>query len=327
MKTSELFQQDGVPLSEFEHDREQTLAEVLEGLRREQKHLPPKLLYDERGSQLFEAITSAPDYYLTRTELQIMRSAAGAMAARIGPHRVIIEPGSGSSEKTRILLDHLESPRAYVPVEISPTALHAAAESLNQAYPDLDVFPVCADFHETIDLPEIEGAEHGPVFYFPGSTIGNFFREEQVAFLKRVRRLVGDDGGLLIGVDLVKDPRILERAYNDRDQANETFAFNLLERLNREFDADIDPDQFCYYVFFNPQHRRIEMHLVSLVAQEYRIEDETISFRVGESILTEYSHKFTQREFEGLARKCGFAVREVWRDARGWFSVQYLTAI
>lgn len=298
----------------------------MSGLTGQPKSLPCKYLYDERGSQLFEQICELEEYYPTRTELSIMRSYGEEIAKSLGPDCVLVEYGSGSSRKTRILLDHLDDVNAYVPVDISRELLESTALSLDRNYPTLSILPVCADFTEEFSLPDFVETDARKVAYFPGSTIGNFTAEEAIDLLRRIAALCGPGGGLLIGVDLHKDVSILEAAYDDDEGVTREFNQNVLHRINRELDADFDLDQFEHLARHNPEHSRIEMHLVSNCDQTVRVAETEIEFRVGESIHTENSHKYTRRNFTNMATTAGFSVEAVWTDEREYFSVQYLVA-
>ncbi|MEE9219494.1 MAG: L-histidine N(alpha)-methyltransferase [Acidobacteriota bacterium] len=299
--------------------------DVMHGLQRQRKELPCKYFYDDRGSELFEHICDLEEYYLTRAELAIMKEHAGEMAAELGPGCLLIEYGSGTSRKTRILLDHLESPVAYVPIDISRQTLAVSAASLASAYPTIQVVPICADYTESIHIPERVKAGTRRVIYFPGSTIGNFSMPEAQAFLAHARSLVGAGGALLIGVDLKKDPRVLEAAYDDRDGVTAAFNKNLLVRMNRELGADFHLDRFRHQASYNRERARVEMHLVSLDDQRVRINGEKVFFRKGESIRTECSYKYDLESFGKLTESVGFAMRRMWIDPDRLFSVHYLT--
>jgi len=301
--------------------------EILSGLRAAQKTLPCKYFYDARGSKLFDAICELPEYYLTRTELGIMETHVGGMAAALGADVLLVEPGSGSSLKTRLLLDHLAYPAAYVPVDISRAHLLDAANRLNRLYSDLEVLPVCADFNQSFEIPIPRRRASRTIIYFPGSTIGNFEPNAAIQLLKRLRRLASEDGGLLIGVDLRKDTRVLENAYNDTSGVTAAFNLNLVRRINRELDSDFDVTRFRHHASYNADEGRIEMHLVSLDHQAVRIGDECVRLHENEHIITEYSYKYTLPGFAALASKSGLAVQQVWSDNRRWFSVQYLSAV
>lgn len=299
------------------------LRQIIDGLSAEQKWLSPKFFYDERGSQLFEDITELPEYYLTQTELGIMEEQVGDMAERIGPQASLIEFGSGSSLKTRMLLAAMHEPAVYVPVDISRELLVASAEALNDEFPALEVLPVVADFTQPFDLPSPKVMPKRNIVYFPGSTIGNFEPDDALALLRVMHHEAQEDGALLIGVDLQKDPEVLEAAYNDSRGVTAEFNLNMLRRLNNDFGADFDLDSFRHRAFWNAQAGRIEMHLESLQAQTVNVGRHRFDFEKGETIHTENSHKFTLDNFRRMAEQAGFEVAKVWTDEREWFSVQY----
>lgn len=298
--------------------------DVLTGLGASPKRLPCKYLYDARGSELFEAICATDAYYPTRTEIGLLEQFGAQMARAIGPRAVLVEFGSGSGEKTWRLLERLDSPQAYIPVEISASALEASTARLREAFPDLAIRPVVADYTHPLDLPVPEG--RAPTVFFPGSTIGNFPRQKAVEFLGQIAGLVGPGGGLLIGVDTRKDPAVLHRAYNDEEGITEAFNLNLLERANRELDADFEPASFRHHAIYHPLEGRIESYLVSLEAQSVRVSGEVFRFDRGEAIHTEYSYKYNVDEFQALASDVGFEPVQVWTDPKQWFSVHYLVA-
>jgi dimethylhistidine N-methyltransferase len=300
------------------------LRDVLAGLSAPARHLPCKYFYDEHGSHLFERICELPEYYPTRCELAILESHAGDMAALIGPGCVLVEYGSGASRKTRLLLDRLVSPRAYVPVDISREQLLASARRLAADYPHITVAPICADFTRPFRLPDLGAGRR--VVYFSGSTIGNFGPVESVALLREINRLVGPGGGLLIGVDLKKDRRILEPAYDDAQGVTAAFNLNLLARINRELGADFALDSFRHHAFWNEEAGRIEMHLVSRRSQTVHLAGRAFHLKREETICTEYSHKYSLEDFAQLASAAGLEVRAVWTDEAGLFSVQYAEA-
>jgi len=302
-------------------------AEVLDGLRLSQKELPCKYLYDVRGARLFEEICELPEYYPTRTEMAIMDRQVCEMADRLGPHCLVIEFGSGAGVKTRILLEALHDPSAYVPIDIACEQLAEAADSLREEFPDLDVHPICADYTDTYELPVVEKPVARRVVYFPGSTIGNFDPDAARKFLQHIREVCGDGGGLLLGVDLKKERAVLERAYNDAAGVTAAFNLNLLRRLKHELGADIVLDQFSHQALYNEERNRIEMHLVSLCEQTIRVGDEEFHLRTGETIHTENSYKYSLAGFDALATEAGFAVKQVWTDPDGMFSVQYLETV
>jgi dimethylhistidine N-methyltransferase len=301
------------------------LKDALLGLRQDPKELPCKYLYDAEGSRLFEAICELPEYYPTRTELSIMYRSVGEMAQAIGPRALLIEFGSGAGLKTEVLLDALDKPVAYVPLDISPKALEESVERLARRFPGLRVLPVCADYTEAWEIPTPEETPRRQVIYFPGSTIGNFDRGPAEIFLRRLAHLAGPRGGLLIGVDLKKEREVLEAAYDDAQGVTAAFNRNYLVRLNRELDADFDLQHFRHRAVWNEADGRVEMHLESLVDQEVHLGGETLTFRRGETICTEHSNKYGIEEFGELAGRAGFTVRRVWTDPEQRFSVQWLT--
>ncbi|MGF1633154.1 MAG: L-histidine N(alpha)-methyltransferase [Phycisphaerae bacterium] len=301
------------------------LDEVVAGLsREEQKTLPCKYLYDEDGSRLFDRICDLPEYYQTRTEMQIMRDNIAEIGRCVGDEALLVEYGSGSSLKTRILLDEIDLLSGYVPIDISRWYVETSARRLQKHYPDLEILPVVADYSTPIRMPEPEANVNRRVAYFPGSTIGNFHPHEAIDFLMRVRDAMGEGGGLLLGVDLRKDPAVLHAAYNDSAGVTAAFNLGILHRINRELDADFDPDAFAHYAPFNPGQGRIEMHLVSLKQQVATVDGQSFELDPGESIWTECSYKYTLKGFARVAARAGFSVQNVWTDADRLFSVQYL---
>jgi len=300
---------------------------ALSGLTRRAKSLPCRFLYDERGSALFEEICELPEYYLTRTEMRILADDAGEIAATVGPHAQLIEFGSGASRKVRLLLDALVSPAAYVAIDISREQLRRAAEEVATDFPDVPVVAICADYTEPLRLPPLpERSEGRRLGFFPGSTIGNFAPGDAVDFLAGCRRIIGRGGGLLIGVDLKKDTALLDAAYNDRAGVTAAFNLNLLERMNRELDADFDLDRFEHVAFYNAAAGRIEIYIRSLVDQIVTVAGRAIRFAAGERIHTEDSYKYTVSEFHRLALYGGFQPERHWIDADQLFSVHLLRA-
>jgi dimethylhistidine N-methyltransferase len=289
--------------------------EVREGLDARPKRISPKWFYDELGSRLFEAICALPEYYPTRTELSLFDAHAVAMAEAAGPGRTLVELGSGAGEKVRRLMAGLR-PSAYVAVDISADALARSTASLAEDFPDLPVFGVCTDFAAGLALPA--GIPAGPrLFFYPGSSIGNFSPEEAVALL---RPLAASGAALLIGVDLRKDIAVLEAAYDDPLGVTAAFNLNLLARINRELGADFDPRAFRHVAFFDAGRSRIEMHLESRVAQRVRLGGREIDFAAGERIHTENSYKYAVEDFTALAARAGWRARAAWTDPRGWFA-------
>ena len=313
-------------LQDLATERGDFRTQVLRGLSQACKQLPCKFFYDRRGSQLFDQICELPEYYLTRTELDILQSHVKEMAAAAGERCLLVEYGSGSSMKTRLLLDHLRDPAAYVPFDISREHLLDATSRLNAAYPRLNILPVCADYTRPFELPACDGAAR-TVVYFPGSTIGNFDPHEARAFLRTAANRCGPGGGLLIGVDLKKDPAVLHAAYNDTAGVTAAFNLNLLVRINRELDGTFNLDRFAHYAFYNPRLGRIEMHLISQADQTVTVAGDHFAFRQGETIFTESSYKYTLAEFHSLAAAGGWHIERTWTDERQWFSVQYLRCV
>lgn len=303
--------------------RQHAIAEIIDGLSQPEKMISPKYFYDERGSQLFEEITTLPEYYPTETELGIMRDNVEEMADLIGPQASLIEFGSGSSLKTRILLAHLHSQAVYVPVDISEDLLLQSAREIREEFPELDVIPVVADFTRPFALPDPAIAPRRNVIYFPGSTIGNFIHDTALELLQVMYDEAGDDGALLIGVDLQKDPAIIEAAYNDSRGVTAEFNLNMLRHLNREFDTNFEVDAFSHDAIYDEEEGRIEIRLENSRRQEIEIGDRKITIDKDEAILTEYSHKYTRASFAAMAQQAGFEVEHVWTDDEELFSVQY----
>jgi len=299
-------------------------TDVLEGLKKEPKELSSVWFYDELGSFLFENICELPEYYITRTELQIMHAHGNEMARHIGPEAAVIELGSGTSMKTRLLLDRLQDPLAYVPVDISREHLFDAAGALAKDYANLHIVPVCADFTQNFDLPQFIQTAPRRVVYFPGSTLGNFDRTQARSLLARMRELVGKNGAVLIGIDLRKDPGVLERAYDDAAGVTAEFNINALRHVNRELGADFDLDAFEHLAVWVENESRIEMHLVSKRDQVVHLGGEQVRIGRGEHLRTEYCHKYTLESFSELAATAGLAVNRVWTDPDQQFSVQLL---
>lgn len=308
---------EALEIGAFAHDMRRALAQ-------QSRAIPPKYFYDAKGSALFDRICDLPEYYPTRTELGILRGRATDIAAQIGADAEIVEFGAGSLTKVRLLLDALESPRRYLPIDISGEHLAAAANRLRIDYPALDVEPIVADYTRPFDLPPRIGNGQR-VGFFPGSTLGNFNPDEALHFLTLAADLLRG-GGLLLGVDLVKEPAQLHAAYNDAQGVTAAFNLNLLQRANAELGTDFDLDGFGHYAFYNAPLQRIEMHLVSRGAQQVQLGSERFSFREGETIHTENSHKFTVDGLRELATRAGFRPGAVWTDTERQFSVHWLQA-
>jgi len=315
-------QPDNVVLINLHPRARDKRAEILSGLQQEQKSIDPKYFYDSRGSELFEQITSLPEYYPTTTERQILKRNAKAMAESCGQNCVMIEPGSGSSEKVRLLLDELK-PAAYVPMDISAEFLKRAAIQLAHEYPWLKIHAVCTDFANQENIPEGIPVGRRVVFY-PGSTLGNVKPAEASKFLRNLGRWLDQDGGVLIGIDLHKSTRILEAAYNDKQGITARFNLNILNNINALTNANFDTSRFSHHAFYNKQAYRIEMHLVSKEDQVIDLGDIKISLARGETIHTENSYKYTMESFHEIARSAGFTIRSSWLDKQQLFSVHYL---
>ena len=301
------------------------IKELIAGLSQPQKMISPKYFYDEIGSQLFEEITELPEYYLTDAELEIMRTYVDEMVELIGEQASLIEFGSGSSLKTRILLGHLDELAAYVPVDISADHLEASAQQTRRDFPELAVHPVVADFTRPFDLPTPDITPVKNVIYFPGSTLGNFEHAEAIELLRVMHDEAGDGGALLIGLDLQKDPDIIHRAYNDSEGVTAKFNLNMLRHLNTNYGANFDLDAFKHRAEYDEEKGRVVLELVSQKDQTVTIGDTEFAIADGEAILTEYSHKYTIKGFARMAHDAGFEVEKVWKDPDKLFSVQYCT--
>ena len=297
-------------------------ADALKGLKSTPKRIPPKYFYDAAGCTLFEQITDLPEYYLTRSELRILQDNAAAIAAYIPPGSALVEFGSGSSRKTRILLAAAPQLAAYVPVDICGQMLEEEAAGLRKEFPKLNVLPVTADFTRPFDLPA--SVPTARVGFFPGSTIGNFEPHEAATFLRNVGQILGRGATLIVGTDLQKDSRILNAAYNDAAGVTEAFNLNVLARINRELDGNFDLDSFEHHAFYNRERHRIEMHLASNKRQKVRVAGETIDFRAGETIHTESSYKYSADSFNALARGSGWTPVASWSDPSRYFCVHAL---
>lgn len=306
------------------HEADSSLIDdVIAGLSAHPKRLSPKYFYDAAGSELFEQITQQPEYYPTRSEMEILGQHAGEIAELIPDNAALIEFGSGSTRKARLLLKHLPKLGVYVPVDISGEYLHQEAAALRQDFPKLNVVPVEADFTKAFALPDSIAALPRAGF-FPGSTLGNFEPHEASAFLRHAGEMLGPNGVLILGVDLVKAPELLNAAYNDAAGVTAQFNRNLLVRLNGELGADFDLSAFAHHAFYNAHKSRIEMHLVSARRQKVRIDGVTFQFRAGETIHTECSHKYSVDSLRCMARGTGWDPLDVWTDAAGYFSVHAL---
>ncbi len=299
-------------------------AEVLAGLGRPQKRIPSKFFYDERGSHLFEQICALEEYYPTRTEIAILRQLPERITRHFPERAVVVEFGTGSCVKIRLLLNALSNPLAYVPIDISRQHLIEAAERIAADYPSLSVSAVCADFAGAVEVPP--GVPLSPrIGFFPGSTIGNFTPDEATALLRRIAKTLGPGALFLAGVDLKKDESVLHAAYNDGEGVTAAFNLNLLQRINTEIGADFDLDRFSHHAFYNADEGRIEMHLVSRDTQAVHIDGHTFSFRQGETIHTENAYKYSIGEFRDLAARSGFTPVSTACDRSDLFCLHCLT--
>ena len=294
-------------------------AEVLSGLSQAPKQLSPKFFYDHHGSELFDAITELPEYYPTRTEIGILQEHGESIADSLGQDCLLLELGSGSSKKIRVLLDALK-PAIYMPVDISREHLLGSAEALVADYPALEIHAVCADYTANFDLPVCP--DHlSRVLFYPGSSIGNFEPSGAADLLRRMAHHLQEGGRMLIGVDLKKDTELLRAAYNDSQQLTAAFNLNMLRRINRELDADFDVQAFTHQAFYNEAEGRVEMHLVSEQVQAVTVAGQLFEFAAGETIHTENSYKYSVEDFLALAEKAGFVSEKVWIDDDKLFSV------
>ncbi|MEX1010618.1 MAG: L-histidine N(alpha)-methyltransferase [Balneolaceae bacterium] len=299
------------------------LADVLQGLKKPQKTVPSKYFYDKRGSELFEQICKLDEYYPTRTELSIMSENVEEIAELLGPNTQLVELGSGSSLKTRLLLDNLTDIDSYLPVDISTEFLADVTNELQSEYPSLNILPVAADYTQSFSLPET-AFDSRRIAYYPGSTIGNFTKERAAAFLSLIAGLLGEKGGLLIGFDLLKEKEILIETYDDTEGVTAEFNKNILLRMNRDLNANFNPDAFCHKAIFNEDESRIEMHLVSQRDQVVDIMGTVVAFSKGESIHTENSHKYSLESFRDITAP-HFEPVKTWMDKNELFAVQFLT--
>jgi dimethylhistidine N-methyltransferase len=299
-------------------------SDVRDGLAARPKRIPSKYFYDARGSALFERICGLPEYYLTRTELEILRGCAGEIAAAIGPEPLVVEYGSGSGLKTRLLLDALDAPAAYMPIEIAQGALDASVEALSRRFPTIEMLPMCADFTAPLRLRSAQRRHRRIVMFFPGSTLGNFETRDAVGLMRNMHAEMGGDGAAIIGIDLRKDRATIEAAYNDSAGVTRDFTLNLLLRMNRELGADFDVARFRHRAVYNEMAGRIETHIVSRIAQQVRVDGYRVAFGADEPMLVEYSYKYAQDEFARMAARAGLRVVRDWSDPARLFSIQLL---
>lgn len=299
------------------------LTDVLNGLSQTPKMLPSKLFYDKKGSQLFDEICELNEYYPTRTEMQIMQNNIKEMGELLGEGTMLIELGSGSSQKIKLLLDHIPGLAGYIPIDISSEHLINSSKILREEYTHINIFPLAADYTKYFELPVIDKPFDHKAVYFPGSTIGNFTKIEARKFINRIADIAGKNGGLIIGVDLRKDKEILEAAYNDKKGVTAAFNLNILNHINTELKTEFELTKFKHFAYFNKGIGRIEMHLVSTEEQAVKIDRSNFLIKKNEHIITEYSYKYTLQDFEKLA-KDRFDLKRVWIDDNNLFSIQYL---
>jgi dimethylhistidine N-methyltransferase len=305
---------------------EDLFSEVINGLSKPQKSLPSKLFYDEKGSKLFDEICELDEYYPTKTETKIMNDNIEEMASHIGDECVLVELGSGSSVKIRFLIDHLPTLAAYIPVDISANHLIKSTEDLKSDHPDLVVYPLNADYTKYFKLPSISVSYKTIDAFYPGSTIGNFTPKEAKEFLKRIVKTCGKNSGLLIGIDLKKDTKVLNAAYNDSKGVTAEFNLNILKHINKELDTDFKVKNFIHHAFYNEEFGRIEMHLISNREQCVSINGNKIYLEKEETILTEYSYKYSLNDFAEVVKGI-YKIENVWVDEKDLFSVQFLRAM
>ena len=303
------------------------LGDVLSGLSLQPKRLPSKYFYDRRGSALFELITRQPEYYLTRMELALLAASAREIAEAVGPQAHVVEYGSGSGRKTRLLLAALEDPVAYTPIEISHSALASTVRKIGRHFGSLELLPVCADFTQPVPLPKpSRKADHAMVF-FPGSTLGNFNEDEAVSLLRAMGQTMGSRGGALIGIDLQKERSIVEPAYNDAKGVTACFTLNLLARLNRELGSNFDLDSFSHHAVYVEAEGRIETFLHSIRDQDVQVAGHSFHFAAGEAMQVEYSQKYTDSGFNAIAVEAGLRVAHRWNDPDNWYGLRLLRRI
>ena len=310
----------------IEIEQEKLLEEIIVGLSKSQKTLPSKLFYDEKGSNLFDEISKLDEYYLTRTEIKIMQNNIEEIISIIGEKKILVELGSGSSKKIRLLLDHLQDLAAYIPVDISEEHLIKSARALKNDYPKLGIYPLIADYTQWFSLPEINKPYNGIEAFYPGSTIGNFTPQEARDFLERISIICGRGSGLLIGIDLKKDKSILNKAYNDEKGITAEFNLNMLTHLNNLFDADFKTEKFYHCAVYNEDYGRIEMYLISSINQTANLEENKFIFNKGEKILTEYSYKYSITDFAELVKDI-YEVEKVWMDEKKFFGMLFMKSL
>jgi len=314
-------------LTDLQPDRDQITAEILHGLSATPRQLPSKYFYDAQGSALFEQITRQPEYYPTRTELQLLQDCAHDIAKVVGPRLHVVELGSGSGRKTELLLHALRDPVAYTPIEISRAALLDSITRLAPSLPDIEMLPVCADFTQPVQLPIPQRKPARHLVFFPGSTLGNFAHDDAIALLKAMRQTMGPDGMALIGIDLHKDAALIEAAYNDAAGVTAEFTLNLLRRLNRDIGSDFDLDSFRHRARYSVPRLRIETELVSQRDQRVQVGGQSFEFAEGEAMTVEYSHKYTDAVFSRMAADAGLQVTAHWNATDPAFGLRLLQPV
>lgn len=313
-----------VELTDLRPSHDDLAGDALAGLSATPKRLPSKYFYDRRGSELFEDITRQPEYYLTRVELALLENRGADIAAAVGPRAHVLEFGSGSGRKTSLLLDALDDPVAYTPVEISRSALVGSVERLDREFGPVQMLPVLGDFTQPVPVPETERSARRVLVFFPGSTLGNLTETESVRLLRAMRETMGPGGAALIGIDLQKSPELIEAAYNDAAGVTAAFTLNLLVRLNRELGADFDLDAFRHRAVYEPGACRIETFIDSLREQTVTVQGASFRFAAGEAMHVEYSHKYSDAGFADLAARAGLTVIQRWNDPKDWFGLRLL---
>ncbi|OAX57533.1 L-histidine N(alpha)-methyltransferase [Xanthomonas graminis] len=302
-------------------------ADAIAGLSRSPKQLPSKYFYDAEGSRLFEAITRQPEYYLTRTELDLLEARMPSIAQAVGSGAHVVELGSGSGRKTELLLEGLRAPVAYTPIEISRDMLMSSTARLAERFPRIQMLPVCADFTTPVALPAPQRSARRTLVFFPGSTLGNFTRDDGIQLLRSMRETMRHDGCALIGIDLIKDVSVLEAAYNDAAGITAEFTLNLLRRLNREIGSDFDLQQFRHRAVYARERQRIETFLVSQRAQQVHVAGRRFDFAAGEAMQVEYSHKYSDQSFGEMAAAVGLRVSHGWNAQDDAFGLRLLQVV
>lgn len=314
-------------LVDLQPTRSQVMAEVLAGLQARPQRLPSRLFYDAEGSALFEAITQTPEYYLTRTERGLLERHLPEIAVRVGPQAHVVELGSGSGSKTRLLLQALQAPVAYTPVEISRQALLDSLQQLVPLFPQVQMLPLCADFTRPFTVPRPAHQAVRRLAFFPGSTLGNFVARDAVEVLSAIAAVIADNGLALIGVDLHQDAARIEAAYNDDQGVTAAFTLNLLRRLNRELGSDFDLDGFAHHARYDQAQRRIHTQLVSRRPQQVHLAGQTFVFDSGQAIDVEFSHKYSRQSLQQLAAEAGLEIAGWWTSTAPDFALCLLAPV